>query len=149
MTSGPPGVTFLEHTADVGVDVEAPSAELLFHRAAAGMMALLRGEEEHPESGARAAADSLRVETRTVEVSDRDRAALLRAWLRELLLLHETRNADYAGAAFLELTERRLEARIRTTPAAGAVREIKGVTYHELQVQETDEGWKARVIFDV
>jgi SHS2 domain-containing protein len=149
MTSRLPGVTFLEHTADVGIDVEAPSAELLFHRAATGMLALLRGDEEGPGAGALDLVDPSRVEIRPLEVTARDRPGLLRAWLRELLLLHETGDADYVGGAFLELTERRLEARIRTAPSGGAVREIKGVTYHELWVQDTDGGWKARVIFDV
>ncbi len=143
-----PGITFLEHTADVGLDVEAPSAELLFHRAGAGMLALLRGQEEDAPDPAREA-DPQAVETRTVRLDAGDRAALLKAWLRELLLLHETGDADYAGVTFYELAERRLEARVRTAPAAPAVREIKGVTYHELKVEQTDSGWKARVIFDV
>ncbi|NIP79498.1 MAG: hypothetical protein GWM90_09895, partial [Gemmatimonadetes bacterium] len=33
------GVTFLDHTADVGIDVEADDLEELFHRAALGMLA--------------------------------------------------------------------------------------------------------------
>lgn len=143
-----PGITFLEHTADVGLDVEAPSPELLFHRAAAGMLALLRGQDEDSPDPGRGA-DPNRIESRTVTLDASDRAGLLKAWLRELLLLHETGGADYAGVTFFELTARRLEARVRTAPAEPAVREIKGVTYHELSVQETDSGWKARVIFDV
>jgi len=27
--------------------------------------------------------------------------------------------------------------------------EIKAVTYHQIQVSETESGWEARVIFDV
>lgn len=149
MTAHLPGVTFLEHTADVGLDVEAPSVELLFHRAAAGMLALLRGDEEGPGPEGWAEAGPSSPEPRLLEIAARDRPGLLRAWLRELLLLHETGGADYAGGTFLELTERRLEALVRTAPAEGAVREIKGVTYHELQVRRTGKGWGARVIFDV
>ena len=150
MSRTPPGVTFLEHTADVGLEVEAPSLELLFHRAAAGMLALLRGDDDEEGSGVGdEPSGAAETETRTLELAADDRAGLLRAWLRELLLLHETRHADYAGGSFQELTDRRLEARVRTEPAAPAVREIKGVTYHELSVEPMDHGWKGRVIFDV
>ena len=148
MSHGLPGVTFLEHTADVGLDVEAPTLELLFHRAAVGMLALLRGEDDGPDPAGGPPAEG-ETEARTLSLTADDRAGLLRLWLRELLLLHETRHADYAGGAMVELTERALEARVRTAPAAPAVREIKGVTYHELSVEPTDGGWKARVIFDV
>ncbi|NIP79499.1 MAG: archease, partial [Gemmatimonadetes bacterium] len=74
---------------------------------------------------------------------------LLAAWLRELLFLHETRRSDYVGAAFDLLEGSALHARVRTEPARRAVREIKGVTYHELAVRRAGDGWKARVIFDV
>jgi SHS2 domain-containing protein len=43
--TGLPGVTALDHTADVGIELEAPTLEELFLRAAAGMMWLLRGED--------------------------------------------------------------------------------------------------------
>ena len=145
------GITFLDHTADVGMDVAAPSRERLFHRAALGMLALLRGDDD-PEADASAPsvpAAERGPEHLSVELSADDGAALLAAWLRELLFLHETRHADYAGATFDRLTAGRLEARVETEPSAPAVREIKGVTYHELSLEETEDGWKARVIFDV
>ncbi|UCG75421.1 MAG: archease, partial [Gemmatimonadota bacterium] len=37
----PPGVVELDHTADVGMTVEADSLEELFHRAAEGMLWLM------------------------------------------------------------------------------------------------------------
>jgi SHS2 domain-containing protein len=152
VTGAPGGITFLDHTADVGMEVTAPSLEALFHRAALGMLALLRGHDDAPERdagrgpGVTAPAPD---DTRTLALDAEDGAALLAAWLKELLFFHETRHADYADATFRRLTAERLEARVRTAPAAHAVREIKGVTYHELAVEETADGWKARVIFDV
>lgn len=150
------GVTFLDHTADVGIDVTAPSLERLFHRAAVGMLALLRGLDDGPapepasvSAEGAAAGRAAPVETLTVELDADDVGGLLADWLRELLFLHETRHVDYARATFDELTERRLRARVETAPGPPVVREIKGVTYHELCAEPTDDGWYGRVIFDV
>lgn len=165
------GITFLDHTADVGLGVEAPSLELLFHRAAAGLLALLQGVDEADDGSAEGAGtdrgpsptasdadeesrspgleEARGVEVLSLELTADDAASLLADWLRELLFLHETRHADYARATFDRLGETVLEARVQTEPAAPAVREIKGVTYHELRVERADGGWEARVIFDV
>lgn len=54
--SFPVGVRPLEHTADVGLEIRAPSLEALFHRAALGTMALLgRAPAGADDSGAIAA----------------------------------------------------------------------------------------------
>lgn len=144
--SGPgDGITFLDHTADVGIDVAAPSLEALFHRAALGTLALLRGhDDDEPAAEAGAPTD-----TRRVALDAQDLEGLLVAWLKEVLFLHEVHGADYVSATFDRVGDRALTARVRTGPAARAVREIKGVTYHALAVDRTDAGWTARVIFDV
>lgn len=161
----PAGVTFLDHTADVGMDVEAPSLERLLDRAAAGMLALLRGEDDEDSAaawsdaagigrraGSADAADGtgeLESGRHSLELEAGDPAGLLAEWLRELLFLHEVRHRDYAAASFETLSPRRLSARVELEPARRPVREIKGVTYHEIGVWRTPDGWRARVIFDV
>ncbi|HUH11636.1 MAG TPA: archease [Longimicrobiales bacterium] len=130
----------VEHTADVGVDVAAPTLPELYARAAAGMTALLYGgppevTEEEP---------------RTVEVRAPHGAALLREWLRELLYLQEVEGFVFAGAELDTLTGERLSGRVRGGAVAAAPeREIKGVTLHGLVVERCGAGWHARVIFDV
>ena len=158
---GADGITFLDHTADVGMEVRASSLELLFHRAAIGLLMLLHGRDDPQEGdaaedagGPDGAPDTdlegpTGVETRAVELEADGAAELLADWLKELLFLHETRHADYARATFDRLGESVLEARVQTEPAAPAVREVKGVTYHELAVERSDGDWTARVIFDV
>lgn len=158
----PPGVTPLEHTADVGLQVEAPDLPELFRRALFGMVALLRGSSvawPPPPRAPRAATgpaegegeeSTSHAEERAVHVSAGDPAALLRGFLRELLYLHEVEGFVPAGVRFLRLSERELAASV-----AGAIddappeREIKGVTWHGLEVRPDADGWTARVIFDV
>jgi SHS2 domain-containing protein len=143
----PAGVTYLDHTADVGIDVEADSLDQLLDRAGHGMLALLRGEEEDapPRETPAGTADRVRV-----QVPGPGPVAVVAGWLRELLYLHEVRGLDYAGAVFEQLDEDGLAAEVRVHAGGHAVREIKGVTYHELEVARRPDGrWLARVIFDV
>ena len=160
----PGAVTFLDHTADVGFDVTTPTPEALFDLAARGMLALLRGEEDGGGAGQSATgAGLLRSDTdRALTLSAPEPARLLADWLRELLFLHEVERLDYDGASFqaLRLTGSppdagvagapcRLTAAVRFLAGGHAVREIKGVTYHEIEVRRAPAGWSARVIFDV
>lgn len=134
-----PGVTALEHTADVGLEVEAPAPEELFLRAARGMAFLIL--EAAPPSPS---------ESRSLSVTAPDRPALLRTWLREILYWHETEGLSFAGASFDRLEEDRLSARVQLGPdPSEPVREIKGVTLHGLAAEARAGGWYARVIFDV
>jgi SHS2 domain-containing protein len=155
------GIAFLDHTADVGMDVEAGSLEELLHRCAVGMLTLLRGEEEEEEEGpvpapgamggtgaARAPGDAALVAVPIALRAD-DTVALLAGWLREVLFLHEVRGADYVRLDVDELAPDRLAGRVLTRQDGRAVREIKGVTYHALAVTAESGRWRARVIFDV
>lgn len=153
-----PGVSELEHTADVGLEVQAPSLESLFDRAARGMLALVRGtgedepweREQSVPAGPPDAADAGRMEERPIELRAPDEAALLVAWLREVLYLLEAEGLAYTSARFEELEPGSLRAVVRTAPSIGpAVRELKGITYHGLDVRPAEPGWVARVIFDI
>lgn len=174
----PDGVTGLDHTADVGIAVRAPTLEELFRRAAAGMVALVGGVEEGPADdrrpsstrrgtgssivdrrssmGPAIAASSAEPDvsgaaesaTHRLELAAPDREALLVAWLREVLFLFQTRAFQYVDAHFEVLSDTRLVARLDGT-AAEPVMELKGVTYHALAVRREDDGWLARVVFDV
>lgn len=155
------GVVFLDHTADVGIGVAAPTLDALFHRAAIGMLALLRGEDDELADGRRPGAppgaDQRGVDrqqraedtVQPIALTAATLPSLLADWLREILFLHEINGRDYVAADFDTLEPFTLRARVRTTPSVGAVREIKGVTYHELRVERHGDGWEAQVIFDV
>jgi SHS2 domain-containing protein len=143
----PPGVRPLDHTADVGLDVEADTLEELFRRAALGTAALIMGTESET-AGVAPHSDSTTHRDLTLETDDE--ALLLVAWLRELVFLQAVHGLLFSDARFAVLEPTHLEARLALFVAPGpVVREIKGVTYHGLHVDRSDGGWKARVIFDV
>lgn len=147
------GVREIEHTADLGMEVEAASLEQLFQRAAAGMMALVRATDDRPldepadESPTAPALRSIRIE---LDGDEPDVAALLVRWLRELLYLQEVAGFVYGDAAFRRLDGSGLRASVRPDPdPSRQIRELKGVTYHGLEVERDGDRWRARVIFDI
>lgn len=168
-----PRVVAVDHVADVGYEVHAPSLPELFHLAARALRLLL--EEADVEAavvdaaaaegvtgtahvtvtgGLTAAEGAAGGESAPVAVgialSAPDVSILLAGWLRELHYLHEVHRLAYAAARFAELEETHLRAEVRFEPVgAGPASEIKGVTYHGLEVVRDASGWHATVIVDV
>jgi SHS2 domain-containing protein len=142
--TGVPGVETLDHTADVGIRVEAPTLAELFRRAALGSLWVATGRVAQPGS-----------QRRTLDVEAETLPDLLRRWLREILLLQEVDGFAAGRMEELALENTGQGFRLHATLVGGPsppdpVREIKGVTWHGLQVEERSPGaWFAQVIFDV
>lgn len=141
----PAGVTGLDHTADIGIRVEARSLASLFDRAALGMLAILTGDAGTDDGSA------VRVQAEErLDLEAPDVEALLVRWLREILFLFQVRHFAYRAAVLETLEPGRLVGRVEGVQAPAApVTELKGVTYHGLEVVEEDGAWHATVIFDV
>ncbi|MGW8266222.1 MAG: archease [Longimicrobiales bacterium] len=159
-----PGVRGVEHTADVGLEVDAPTLPELFRRGALGTMWLVLEREMSGGGGSGRTtspdASGSASDTRTLELTEEDLSSLFRAWLRALLFWEETEGfvpremavsfspvplgSAPDGQAF------RLTARVGGVVDGGPrVREIKGVTLHGLLVERVGNRWRGRVIFDV
>lgn len=149
--SFPAGVQPLDHTADIGLALNAASLPDLFHLAAAGMMVFVLQRDDasnaNPDTPPKEGASEPQVIR--LELDADDTALLLADWLRELLFLIESRGLCYDSTFFAELNQRTLRANVTVRRCPTAVREIKGVTYHGLHVEHTTHGWHAQVIFDV
>jgi SHS2 domain-containing protein len=132
----------IEHTADIGIEVEADSAAGLFSCAGQALFSLM----VHPE-GIRAR--EVREETVTAE----DWENLFHDWLSHLL--HHFLQDGFIAATIsvLDIDETHIHARL-TGEKLDYERhdfqtEIKAVTYHQLSVRNENGHWTARVIFDV
>jgi SHS2 domain-containing protein len=138
----------IEHTADLGIEIEADSLERLFEAGAYGLTGVLVGSE----LGTEPSNSSPAVTWRELVLEAPDREALLVDWLRELLYIQETEGLLLAVAEVADLGDTKLVARAgftRPPPSEGAERELKGVTYHDLEVRQREGGWFARVVFDL
>jgi SHS2 domain-containing protein len=131
------GFREIEHTADWALEVWAPDLEELFIQAALGMIWLTQTTlQEAPR------------QERLVELEAGDIESLLVAFLSELLYLGEI-----DGLAFerfeITISTNRLRAILHGAPLAQQKKEIKAVTYHNLAVQQSREGYRVTIVFDV
>ena len=137
----------IEHTADLGLEVEASSLEELFAAAAHGMTGVLMGSESGSLDGERSATVWRELDLRASDIE-----ALLVDWLRELLHIQTSEGLLFATAEFKALDESSLVARAGLAqPKDPDVieRELKGVTYHDLRVGRRNDSWFARIVFDL
>ena len=132
---------FIDHTADAGIRVEAPTLEDLFETAALAFTELVTTVD---------AIDCR--EERRFQLQEGDIETLLVSWLQELLYLLDTEDLVF-GRLQVKLHNYSLEAAAWGDvfdPNIHAMKtEIKAVTYHQLEVSKSDQGWQAQVIFDI
>jgi SHS2 domain-containing protein len=131
---------FFDHTADAGFRVLAPDRETLYRDAARALFSLIVEDLDTVEP----------LEQVHLELSGNGDDDLLFDWLNELLYLYDTRGLVFSRYA-LRWTETGLEADV-----AGAhpdpdrlLHEVKAITYHDFEVNQTEPGWEARVIVDI
>jgi SHS2 domain-containing protein len=128
---------WVEHTAELELEIEAPSEAGVFREALAAYAELVGDRDT-----------SGREVEEEIQVQADDAAMLLAEWLGELIYLGETEGFAPERIGFLDLDEGRLLARV-----AGRVGEprplVKAVTLHRLEFRPDDGGWRARVVLDV
>jgi len=133
----PIGHREVEHTADWELEVWAPDIAALLEEAARGMYELMSVElAKGPRQRRRIVLDAGDLEQMLVEFLD------------ELLYLGES---EELGCDRYRLTVEgcHLEAMVEGVPIVAQGKEIKAVTYHRLEVDETEDGLETRIVFDV
>jgi SHS2 domain-containing protein len=132
---------YIDHTADVGILVTAPTLGVLFETAAFALTELITDVEGL----------KLKVE-RQIQLEENEIETLLVSWLQELLYLLDTEQLVF-GRFKVNVKDCSLNADVWGEPFNPEIHtsktEIKAVTYHQLEVIESDQGWKAQVIFDL
>lgn len=131
------GFLEIEHTADWELQVWAPDVSTLFEQAALGMYSL--------------AETRLMAEPqfyRTIDLHNLDNESLLVGFLSELLYITE---ADGLGFDSIDVSieESTLHAEMQGRPLEALSKEIKAVTYHNLEIKEVPGGFEVNIVFDV
>jgi SHS2 domain-containing protein len=131
------GYREIAHTADWELEVWAPNLSGLLEQSARGMYAL---SGTCLQAGPR--------QTYTLELLANDAESLLVSFLSELLFLSEQ---EYVAADHFELSldGYSLHAELRVAPLESIEKEIKAVTFHNLDIKEGPRGLEVRVVFDV
>jgi SHS2 domain-containing protein len=131
-----------DHTADLGLRIQAAELGTLFAEAGLALESVLI--EEIPTVAP--------VQRKEIYLPADDLEYLLFDWLKALLNLFEL---DHLLLCRFEV---KIDAAGLTASAWGETydpdrhelaHEVKAITYHDLKVQQTDDGWLAEVIVDI
>lgn len=128
----------LEHVTDLKIRFFGKTKEELFLNAMTGMY-----------EGAKYEAQDRKIK-REMKVSSSDLTSLLVDFLSELLYLTEINQEVYEQIQFQKLNDTNIEGILigKKLKRMGVL--IKGVTYHDLDIQQKKEGtWEATVLFDI
>jgi|SRR5579859_1622172 len=140
--SNQPSYEVFEHTADIGLHAFGGTLAELFIAAAQGMESLMVAPEQ------------VRLQvSREIAAEGRDEVSLLIAWLNELVVLFDSEYLLLRQFEIDDITETRVRGRACGEPYDVQRHDlssaIKAVTWHEAAVELTNEGYKARIIFDI
>lgn len=140
------GHRLLEHTTDAHIEAWGPTLERAFAQAAKGLYeTMLTLEAIDPTLEER------------VQVEGHDEKELLYNWLEELLLEFDIRQMVY-GSYNLEITSdaprmykllATLNGEKYNQKKHGAKTEVKGITYHLMEIQKTSNEAIVRFILDL
>lgn len=145
-TTNQGGFRFLEHTSDAYIEAWGPSLEAAFANAAAGfyetMLNLQRVDPEKEDD---------------VDVEGHDGKELLYNWLETFLLKFDIDGMVYSryeiGTISTGSSPMNLHAKIRGEKfdrrKHGAKEEIKGVTYHQMEIEKRPDKVTLRFILDL
>lgn len=132
----------IDHTADFGLEVHAPSLPQLLELSACAMFDQIVDR-----------ATLGRTRQAIVNIQGFDWPDLMINWLRELLFLWNGRGFLLKSTRILTLSQYVLKARLHlvsfNTQKHSIYREIKAVTYHQAKIIWNAGNWKTRIFFDV
>jgi SHS2 domain-containing protein len=129
----------VEHTADWALRVHGRNLSQLLRNAARGMSSLLVAD----------LTSILVTLEEQIEIETYDAESLLVNWLSELAYWAEVEGIVFREFDLLQVTSTHLQAVVRGGHVPDLQKHIKAVTYHNLEIVETDRGVEATVVFDV
>jgi SHS2 domain-containing protein len=137
-----PPFEILEHPADIGFRAWGRTREEVFENAALALFSLTCDLETVEEK-----------ESRAIEVSASEQETLLYAWLAELLAVSEGEHIVFRRAVVSLAGADRVLATVYGEPfdreRHHSGTHIKAVTFHQLKIEESAEGWCAQVFLDL
>ncbi len=132
----------LDHTADIGLIVYGEDLRTLFENAGEAFFDLITDLKKVRQR-----------EERRAELKGESLERLMVDWLNELLYLHDVENLLFKKFEVKAAGEEGLIAIIKGEafdPERHIIKTgVKAVTYHQIQVQKEDGGWRAQVIVDL
>ncbi|MBU0548774.1 MAG: archease [Candidatus Omnitrophica bacterium] len=138
----------IDHTADLGIKVYGRDLEELFINSADAMFEVILGKQKPGALFEKKEFKKFLLHKNAQSIED-----VFIAWMGELLYLFYTEGLIMKKADIQRLDSEAILADVSGpifNPESYQIKtEIKAVTYHELEVQKTDKGYQAQIIFDI
>jgi len=127
----------VEHVADAALKVYGRDWGELLVNAAHGMFSLMADCQDTQAST-----------QHEISLRATDREILLVDWLSELLYLHEMENVVYTSFEIVQASPCALQAIVKGTDRWKPQTAVKAVTFNDLHIKRTPQGYTATVVFD-
>ena len=132
----------LEHTADIGFEVFGATRKEVFSNAARALIHLVVDLDSIVPR-----------EEVAIRVQGPDPAGLLVNWLSEILYLQDAEHWLFSEFVIQELADTSLQAVARGEKFDRARHQakllVKAITYHQLALEQTPDGWRAQIYVDI
>lgn len=137
------GFRLIEHTADMGIEAWAESLTETYIQAAVGLSMMIFGTSKDTVTGM----------TYHVDLNADNAAELMVAWLSEIVYRCDVTGLVPTFFAIEELDNHHLRGTIHgeayDETRHAVERQVKAVTYHQLELKRRDNGWYTRVFVDL
>lgn len=127
------------HTSEVRLVLQAPTLRELYGQAAAALAEVMC-VGTRPPAGA---------QSHNVQIEARDAAAVLVDWLDELIFQVEQTGLVFPAPEIRSASAHRLHATLTGEEPVEWKTPVKAATFHDLRVDESDDGYRAVVVVDV
>lgn len=137
--------TFVEHTADIAVELVASSLEELFICAEeAWRQSVFENDEINPEETKSISLTAGSAEELLVDfLSELNYLVLTKKWfcitVQSLKIINEDEIKLLAELSGLNISEREIHFR----------EEIKAITYHQLKIEKENDFFRTKIVFDI
>ena len=129
----------LDHISDLKIKVLGESLPELFENAVFAMKECLRPEIEIPEKNTKI----------KIKIKSADLFSLLVDFLSEVLYQAQVNKEVYHKVKFDKFSDTEIEAELSGEKVKRFGLEIKGVTYHNLEIKKIKNHWQAIIVFDI
>lgn len=129
----------LEHTADLKIRAFGKTKKELFLNMLLGMETALRPKIKN-----------IKEKIKNINVESSNLETLLVDFLSEVLYLIQVNKEICQDIKFKKFSDTKIEAELSGQKVESFGEDIKGVTYHDLEIKQNLDGtWQATVLFDI
>ena len=130
----------LEHKTDLKIKVFGKDLKKLFENAMVGMLKSANYQKD----------PKIKTSKAKIKLKSIDLPSLLVDFLTEILYLVETKKLIFEKVKFKKFDKNQIEAELIGRPLKRMGVHIKGVTYHDLDIHQKEDGeWEATILFDI